>query len=74
VLCHADQVAGVDSGIDTSGTFTMQLVLYFQKFLEFRKRQIVPRLPLVQTYCGAQPASYLMGIGDPFPGGKAAGA
>jgi hypothetical protein len=28
----------------------------------------------VQTGSGAHPASYLMGTGDSFPGGKAAGA
>jgi hypothetical protein len=28
----------------------------------------------VQTTYGAHPASYQVGIGDPFPGGKAAGA
>jgi hypothetical protein len=28
----------------------------------------------VQAGCGAHPASYLMGIGGYFPGGKAAGA
>jgi hypothetical protein len=28
----------------------------------------------VQTGSGAHPASYLMGTGGPFPGGKASGA
>jgi hypothetical protein len=41
---------------------------------ESRWGQELSLLHVVQTGSGAHPASYLMGTGGSFPGGKAAGA
>jgi hypothetical protein len=45
-----------------------------QATLDYRQGQDLSRLPVVNTGSGAHLASYAMGTGGPFPGGKAVGA
>jgi hypothetical protein len=60
---NRDRVVGIATG-------------YGPKRSEFESRwgQEFSLLPVVQTDSGAHPASYPVGTGDSFPGGKAAGA
>jgi hypothetical protein len=64
-LINLDSSVGIETsfGLDDWGVGVR--VWYGQK---------VSLLHVVQTGSGAHPASYRMGTGDSFPGGKAAGA